>query len=124
LRKYILDPQTSITDSKDQPLVPTRIRRCLHQLHRLLSGELLPLNPCVGPDVQIFLFSITGILLCDYYIVQRGKVDLKSLYTAERDGNYWYTYGVNWRAMVAYVVGAAINFVGCESRFSPASIGS
>jgi len=63
---------------------------------------------------QIFLFSITGILLCDYYIVQKGKIDLKSLYTAERDGNYWYTYGVNWRAMVAYVVGAAINFVGCK----------
>lgn len=63
---------------------------------------------------QIFLFSIVGVLLCDYYIVQRGKLDLKSLYTADRDGSYWYTYGINWRAMAAYVVGAAINFAGCE----------
>jgi NCS1 family nucleobase:cation symporter-1 len=68
---------------------------------------------------QIFLFSITGVLLCDYYIVQKGKLDLKSLYTAQRNGNYWYTYGVNWRAMAAYVVGAALNFVGCKSLQRP-----
>jgi NCS1 family nucleobase:cation symporter-1 len=81
-----------------------------YQVSSIYHGEL----SCA--DKQIFLFSITGILFCDYYIVQRGKIDLKSLYTAERNGNYWYTYGVNWRAMVAYVVGAAINFVGCKSH--------
>ena len=104
-------------------MVPSRVRRCLHQLHRFLPSKIdHPQLSCI--DGQIFLFSITGILLCDYYIVQRGKIDLKSLYTAERNGNYWYTYGVNWRAMVAYVVGAAINFVGCKypllARGSPA----
>jgi hypothetical protein len=102
-------------DLQDQPLVPTWICRCLYQFYRIIPGKSAAgHNRRHRLTEQIFLFSITGILLCDYYIVQKGKVDLKSLYTAERDGNYWYTYGVNWRAMVAYVVGAAINFVGCK----------
>jgi NCS1 family nucleobase:cation symporter-1 len=83
---------------------------------------------------QIFLFAIIGVLLVDYYIIAKGRLDLKWLYTADRSGPYceWelanvcfqfpvsradetdYTYGVNWRAITAYVVGAGVNFTGCE----------
>lgn len=61
---------------------------------------------------QIFLFAITGILLVDYYIINRGRMDLAWLYTADRSGKFWYTYGINWRAVVAYLVGIGINFAG------------
>ncbi|OCF32327.1 uridine permease [Kwoniella heveanensis CBS 569] len=61
---------------------------------------------------QIFLFGIIGVLLVDYYILAKGRLDLAWLYTADRSGPYWYTYGVNWRAMIAYVVGAGVNFAG------------
>ncbi|WVQ81583.1 hypothetical protein IAT38_003707 [Cryptococcus sp. DSM 104549] len=61
---------------------------------------------------QIFLFSILGVLVVDYYIICKGRLDLAWLYTADRKGPYWYTYGINWRAMAAYVVGAGVNFAG------------
>ncbi|RSH95479.1 hypothetical protein EHS25_000571 [Saitozyma podzolica] len=61
---------------------------------------------------QIFLFAIIGVLLVDYYIIAKGRLDLKWLYTADRSGPYYYTYGVNWRAITAYVVGAGVNFTG------------
>ncbi|KAK8843507.1 hypothetical protein IAR55_007167 [Kwoniella newhampshirensis] len=61
---------------------------------------------------QIFLFAIIGVLLVDYYIISKGRLDLAWMYTADKRGPYWYTYGVNWRAMAAYVVGAGVNFAG------------
>ena len=48
---------------------------------------------------------VFAIMIADYYLVKRGA------YTADilkpRDGRYWYTAGVNWSAIVAWVVGAA-----------------
>ncbi|EIW67149.1 hypothetical protein TREMEDRAFT_57660 [Tremella mesenterica DSM 1558] len=61
---------------------------------------------------QIFLFSIAAILMCDYYFVSKGRLDLAWMYTADRRGPYWYNYGINWRAIVAYCVGAGVNFAG------------
>ncbi|TVY53643.1 putative permease [Lachnellula cervina] len=61
---------------------------------------------------QIFLSSITGVLLCHYYIVTRGYLEINDLYTARKDGVYHYWRGWNWRAYLAYVVGVAPNFYG------------
>ncbi|KAL1411646.1 hypothetical protein Q8F55_002610 [Vanrija albida] len=61
---------------------------------------------------QIFLFAITGVLLTDYFIVLKGRFDLAWMYTADPQGPYWYTLGLNWRAFVAYLVGLGINFAG------------
>lgn len=49
-------------------------------------------------------------MLTDYYIIRKGKIAIPSLYT-KKDSLYWYTYGVNWRAYVAYISGIAINIV-------------
>jgi len=37
---------------------------------------------------QIFLFSIIGVLLVDYYVVAKGRLDLAWMYTADRKGPY------------------------------------
>jgi len=63
---------------------------------------------------QIFLFSIIGVLLVDYYIIAKGRLDLAWLYTADPSGPYHYTAGFNFRAFIAYLVGVAVNFAGCE----------
>ena len=52
---------------------------------------------------QIFLSSITGVLLCHYYIISRGFLEMDDLFTARKDG--W-----NWRAYAAYIVGIIPNF--------------
>lgn len=61
---------------------------------------------------QVFLSSITGVLLCHYYIVTRGYLEVEDLYTARKSGVYHYTGGWNWRAYVAYILGIAPNFYG------------
>ncbi len=37
---------------------------------------------------------------------------MNELYSASSDGLYYYTYGINWRAYVAYIAGILINVVG------------
>jgi NCS1 family nucleobase:cation symporter-1 len=51
------------------------------------------------------LGAVGGILIADYYIIRRARLDLKGLY--HREGPYWYSGGFNRRAIVALVVGIA-----------------
>jgi nucleobase:cation symporter-1, NCS1 family len=52
---------------------------------------------------------VFAIMIADYYLVKRRT------YTADilrpREGRYWYTAGVNWAAIVAWVVGAVGAYV-------------
>ncbi|RPB07889.1 NCS1 nucleoside transporter family [Morchella conica CCBAS932] len=61
---------------------------------------------------SVFLSSIAGVMLCDYYVVRKGYLEIRSLYTARKSAPYYYTYGIHWRAYVAYVAGILINVVG------------
>lgn len=67
---------------------------------------------------QSFLACIVGILVADYYIVNRRKLDtIRDLYVSNQTSTYWYTFGFNWRAYVAYIIGVACNFYGFLSVF-------
>ena len=61
---------------------------------------------------SVFLSSIAGVMLCDYYWVRKGYLRVKDLYNARRKGPYFYIYGVNPRAYGAYIAGILINVVG------------
>ncbi|EHY53623.1 uracil permease [Exophiala dermatitidis] len=61
---------------------------------------------------SVFLSSIAGVILCDYYIVRKGYLDLKGLYQAHHASPYYYWMGWSWRGYVAYICGIAINVVG------------
>ncbi|PFH48677.1 hypothetical protein AMATHDRAFT_64898 [Amanita thiersii Skay4041] len=61
---------------------------------------------------SVFLSSIAGVMLTEYYFIRKGHYRLKDLYTSRRDGWYWYTWGVNLRAYAAYIAGILINVVG------------
>ncbi|GKZ31054.1 hypothetical protein AbraIFM66950_011020 [Aspergillus brasiliensis] len=61
---------------------------------------------------QIFLSAIAGVLICDYYLVRRGWLDIPSLYTARSDGVYYFFRGFNLRGFGAYIVAVAPNFYG------------
>ncbi|KAH6693409.1 permease for cytosine/purines, uracil, thiamine, allantoin-domain-containing protein [Plectosphaerella plurivora] len=58
----------------------------------------------VAASFSVFLAPLTGIMMADYFIVRRQKVQISQLYTGSRDGSYWYTYGFNWRALLTWVV--------------------
>lgn len=61
---------------------------------------------------QIFLGSIIGVIIADYFYVRRGYVNVPELFTRDPNGLYWYDKGWNWRAYVAYVVGIVPCFPG------------
>ncbi len=49
------------------------------------------------------LGAVGGVLIADYYVIRRTKLDLYELYL--RDGRYWYGNGFNPRAIAALVAG-------------------
>ncbi|KAI6978368.1 uracil permease, partial [Hortaea werneckii] len=61
---------------------------------------------------SVFLSSIAGVMVCDYYIVRKGYLQTRDLYSALRSGPYNYTFGIHWRAYAAYIAGILINVVG------------
>ncbi|KAL2884566.1 Uracil permease [Ceratocystis lukuohia] len=61
---------------------------------------------------SVFLSSIAGVIVADYYIVRKGFLELRDLYSGSSEGPYYYSYGVHWRAYVAYISGILINVVG------------
>lgn len=61
---------------------------------------------------SLFLSSISGTMLCDYYIVRRGVLQVESLYTCKRDQPYRYFAGFNLRAFAAYISGIAMTVTG------------
>jgi NCS1 family nucleobase:cation symporter-1 len=56
------------------------------------------------------LGPIGAILIADYYVIRRTKLDLLKLY--DRDGPYWYANGWNPIAVIALVAGVLLNLPG------------
>jgi NCS1 family nucleobase:cation symporter-1 len=61
---------------------------------------------------SVFLSSIAGVMISDYYFVRRGYLEVKELYDARKGGPYYYTWGIHWRAYAAYIGGILVNVVG------------
>lgn len=61
---------------------------------------------------SVFLSAIAGVMICDYYIVRRGYLDVKALYSARKTDPYFYNLGFSWRAYASYFAGILINIVG------------
>ena len=48
------------------------------------------------------LGAIGGVMIVDYWVLRRERLELADLYRPE--GQYWYSAGFNWRALVAVAV--------------------
>ncbi|MBT0721173.1 NCS1 family nucleobase:cation symporter-1 [Rosenbergiella collisarenosi] len=79
----------------------------LFQSPELIHYSLDVLGAFIGP--------LFGILLCDFYLIKRGKIDVDDLFNATKQGRYWYQGGVNLRAVAALVpavtIGLVISFI-------------
>jgi NCS1 family nucleobase:cation symporter-1 len=49
------------------------------------------------------LGPIAGILIADYFLYRSTRLNLEALY--QRKGDYWYSNGYNFRAIMALVIG-------------------
>ncbi|CAF3543987.1 unnamed protein product [Fusarium graminearum] len=65
---------------------------------------------------QIFLSAITGILICDYYLLRRGLFDIPMLYSGHKASTYHFFHGFNLRAFAVYLIAVAPNFYGFLSQ--------
>lgn len=61
---------------------------------------------------SVFLSSIAGVTCADYYLVRRGYLEIKHLYSAQESAPYHFWHGWHWRAYAAYVAGILINILG------------
>lgn len=50
---------------------------------------------------SIFLGPMTGLMVSSYLLVNRQKINVDALYRGDRSSIYWYSYGINWRAVVS-----------------------
>ncbi|WP_322051328.1 NCS1 family nucleobase:cation symporter-1 [Paraburkholderia bannensis] len=58
-----------------------------------------------------FIGPLYGVLIVDFYLVKRGRLAVDDLYTVSPKGAYWYSNGVNWRAVMALLPAAVIAIV-------------
>ncbi|KAF2222329.1 putative uridine permease Fui1 [Elsinoe ampelina] len=61
---------------------------------------------------SVFLSSIAGPMITDYFLVRKGYLQIRDLYSADPHGPYYATYGCQWRGYAAYICGILINVVG------------
>lgn len=51
---------------------------------------------------SVFLSPFMGIVVVDFYLPRKDRIQLSHLYRA-KDTSYWYTRGINWRAIPAWI---------------------
>ncbi|KAK9473928.1 permease for cytosine/purines, uracil, thiamine, allantoin-domain-containing protein [Dipodascopsis tothii] len=87
---------------------PWKIENSASQLLTFMSG------------LAIFLAPIAGILASDFWIVKNKKIDVPALY--DPYGRYCYWKGVNWRAVVTFLVSMVPNLPGLAYKVGNVNI--
>lgn len=59
---------------------------------------------------SLFLGSVAGIIVCDYWICRARSLRISSLY--DPTGIHYYTMGINPRAVIAFIFGIVPNMPG------------
>ena len=98
-------------------LAPNRISfRRGGVISAVLAVAVLPWNLYNSPaTVDYFLGGLGavlgplfGVMVVDYWLLRRGRINVPDLYTHHPDGEYAYSGGVNPRALVALIPSGAI----------------
>lgn len=80
---------------------------------------ILPWNLYNSPLVIVYFLSglgallgpLYGVIMVDYWLLRKGQIDVPALYSEDPNGVYFYTRGVNLRAVAAFVPAAVIAIV-------------
>lgn len=88
-------------------------------LSAAIAVVILPWHLYNSPSVIVYFLGglgallgpLYGIIVTDYYLVRRSRVNLPQLYSESRQAAYHYSGGVNLRAVAAFVPAALIAIV-------------
>ena len=58
-----------------------------------------------------FIGPLFGVLIADFYIVRKQRVNVDDMFTMSPDGRYWYRKGYNPPAIIATAIGAVVAMV-------------
>ncbi|GAA4400168.1 NCS1 family nucleobase:cation symporter-1 [Tsukamurella soli] len=80
---------------------------------------ILPWNLYSTPAVIVYFLGglgallgpLFGIIIADYWLLRRTRIDVPALYTEDQSGAYAYRSGVNPRAIAAFVPASAISLL-------------
>lgn len=59
----------------------------------------------------MILAPIAAIFVADYYLCKGRRIDVAALYAGDK-GRYWYNNGINWAAIIAWVVSFILPLLG------------
>ncbi|KAJ5109997.1 Allantoin permease [Penicillium argentinense] len=68
---------------------------------------------------SVFLGPMTGLMISSYFVIHRRRIKVDDLFVGNKDSIYWYAWGVNWRAIVAWTCGTVPSLPGFVSYVSP-----
>jgi len=51
-------------------------------------------------------------MICDYYLVRKGYLEIRELYSARKESPYYFTAGFHIKGYIAYIAGILPNIVG------------
>ena len=80
---------------------------------------ILPWNLYNSPLVIVYFLSglgallgpLYGVIMVDYWFVRKGQIDVPALYSEDPNGAYFYSRGVNLRAVAAFIPAALIAII-------------
>ncbi|MDR4534515.1 NCS1 family nucleobase:cation symporter-1 [Glutamicibacter sp. PS] len=86
----------------------------------LISGVIglviLPWNLYNSPQIINYFLGglgallgpLFGIIMADYWIIRRARVNVMDLYRSTPEGTYYFTRGVNYRAVIALAISSVV----------------
>ncbi|MCO6058769.1 NCS1 family nucleobase:cation symporter-1 [Pseudomonas sp. MOB-449] len=88
-------------------------------LSATIAVLILPWHLYNSPAVIVYFLGglgallgpLYGIIVTDYYLVRRGRINLPELYSESRNAAYHYRRGINLRAVAAFIPSALIAIV-------------
>ncbi|KAI0916920.1 hypothetical protein AcW1_007757 [Taiwanofungus camphoratus] len=75
---------------------------CTNPWQILSTGKLFL---AVLSGFGVFIAPMTGVMLADYLVVRKCKLNMHDLYVGNSSSAYWYWHGFHWRAALAWVLG-------------------
>ena len=80
---------------------------------------ILPWNLYNSPAVIFYFLGglgallgpLFGVIMADYWLLRKAKINVPELYTEARTGAYFYTKGINSRAIIAFIPAALISLL-------------
>jgi len=70
----------------------------------------------------VFLGPLTGIMFAEYHLIRRRKLKLSHLYLPNSTSDYWFTSGLNIRAIIVWLLSVWPSLPGFFASVTPATV--